>query len=106
MAKTIVLEIDDRRRVPVGKLFDSSVERVLVTMDDAGVLRMEAATVIPSALARLYADPVAQAEIEQALNVDDTTEQFRKRIPRGERVTQDQRSEALTPAERKKLRPR
>ena len=58
-------------------------------------------TVRLAALARLYADPVAQAEIEQALNVDDATEQYRKRIPRSERVTQDQRSEALTPAERK-----
>lgn len=105
MGKSWVLEIDDRRRIPVGKLFDASVERLLVTVDDGGVLRMEPATVVPSALARLYADPAAQAEIAAALNVDDPVQQYRKRIPRGERASPDQRSVPLTAAERRKLRP-
>jgi hypothetical protein len=81
MKKTWVLEIDDRRRVAVGKLFDSNVERVLVTIDDADVFRMEPATVVPSALARLYADPTAQAELEAAINVTDSAQKYRRRIP-------------------------
>jgi hypothetical protein len=105
VGKTLVLEIDDRRRVAVGKLFDASVERVLVTVDDAGVLRMEAATVIPSALARLYADSAAQAEIAKALNVDDPSQQYVKRIPRNKRTSPEERSVKLTAAERRKLRP-
>jgi hypothetical protein len=103
--KTLVLEIDDRRRVAVGKLFDASVERVLVTVDDAGVLRMEAATVIPSALARLYADSAAQAELASALNVEDPNQEFVKRIPRNQRTSPEKRSVALTSAERRNLRP-
>lgn len=99
-----MLEIDDRRRVAVGKLFDASVERVLVTVDDAGVLRMEAATVIPSALARLYADSAAQAELAEALNVDDPNQRFVKRIPRNKRTSPKERSVELTGAERRKLR--
>jgi hypothetical protein len=105
MAKTVVLEIDERRRVAVGKLFDASVERVLVTVDDAGVLRMEAATVVPSALARLYADPVAQADLAAALNVDDPSQSYRKRVPRSARRTPEERSVPLTAAERRRLRP-
>jgi hypothetical protein len=105
VGKTLVLEIDDRRRVAVGKLFDASVERVLVTVDDAGVLRMEAATVIPSALARLYADTTAQVELAEALNVDDPNQQYVKRIPRKKRTSPEQRSVKLTTAERRKLQP-
>jgi hypothetical protein len=105
VGKTLVLEIDDRRRVAVGKLFDASVERVLVTVDDAGVVRLEAATVIPSALARLYADSAAQAELADALNVDDPNQRFVKRIPRNKRASPEERSVELTSAERRKLRP-
>ncbi len=105
MGKTLVLEIDDRRRVAVGKLFDASVERVLVTVDDAGVLRMEAATVIPSALARLYADSEAQVELAEALNVDDPNQQYVKRIPRNKRTSPDERSVKLTASERRRIRP-
>jgi hypothetical protein len=78
---------------------------VLEIDDDGGVFRTEPATVIPSTLARLYANPVAQAEIAAALNVDDPNQQYRKRIPHGERTSPDQRSVPLTAAERRKLRP-
>jgi hypothetical protein len=103
MKKSWVLEIDDRRRVAVGKLFDSNVDRVLVTVDDAGVFRMEPATVVPSALARLFADPAAQADLEAALNVSDPAQKFRKRVPRNKRTTPHERSEPLTAVERRKL---
>ena len=103
MKKTWVLEIDDRRRVAIGKLFDSTVERILVSVDDAGVFRMEPATVVPSAVARLFADPAAQADLEAALDVSDPAQNFRKRIPRGERKSPDQRSKPLTSTQRRKL---
>ncbi len=100
----MVLEIDERRRIAVGKLFDADVERVLVTLDDAGVLRMEAATVIPSALARLYKNSDAQRELADALDVDDPNQQYVRRIPRNKRIKPELRSETLTPEERSELR--
>jgi hypothetical protein len=66
---------------------------------------MIASTSRPTALARLYADSAAQAEIAKALNADDPNQQYVKRTPRNKRTSPEERSVKLTATERRKLRP-
>lgn len=76
--KSVVLDVDDRGRISVGKLL-KGVERVVVTPDSAGRLIIEPAIVVRAIVPRIRADPALVAEIDASLNPDQT---FIPRKPR------------------------
>lgn len=80
-SQSIVLDVDDRGRISVGKLLQG-VERVLVTADGTGRLIVEPAVVLRAIVPRIKQTPVLAAEIDEALRID---QEFRPRKPRSAR---------------------
>ena len=80
--QSVVLEVDDRGRISVGKLLEG-VERVMVTPDGAGRLIVEPAIVVRAVVPRIRQDATLSAEIDESLNPDQI---FVSRKPRPPRV--------------------
>jgi hypothetical protein len=79
--QSVVLDVDDRGRISVGKLL-AGVERVVVTADGSGRLIVEPAVVVRAVVPRILRDPALKAEIDASLNPDQT---FLPRQPRPQR---------------------
>ncbi len=80
--QSVVLDVDDRGRISVGKLLEG-VERVVVTPDGAGRLIVEPAVVVRAVVPRIRQDAALSAEIDSSLNSDQS---FLPRKPRPLRV--------------------
>jgi hypothetical protein len=76
-----VIEVDERRRISLGKIGHHS--RYVVHEESDGTIVMEPAVVLTQAEAKLMAMPELLARIESG---DEHPEQYRPRISRAERA--------------------
>ena len=76
--QSVVLDVDDRGRISVGKFLEG-VERVVVTTDGTGRLVIEPAVVVRAIVPRIRHNAALSAEINASLNPDQT---FLARKPR------------------------
>ena len=76
--QSVVLDVDDRGRISVGKFLEG-VERVVVTTDGTGRLVIEPAVVVRAIVPRIRHNAALSAEIDASLNPDQT---FLARKPR------------------------
>jgi hypothetical protein len=67
--ETVVLDVDDRGRISVGKYLGGA-ERVIVTTDSSGRLVIEPAVVVRAMLPRIRQTPGMVAEIDASLGED------------------------------------
>lgn len=80
--KSVVLDVDDRGRISVGKLL-VGVDRVVVTTDGMGRLIVEPAVVVRAIVPRIRQNAALAADIDASLNPDQT---FLARKPRPSRT--------------------
>jgi hypothetical protein len=79
--QSVVLEVDDRGRISIGKLLDGA-ERVMVTSDGSGRLIVEPAVVVRAIVPRILKNKDLSNEIDASLKPDQT---FVPRKPRPQR---------------------
>ena len=78
MPNSVVLDIDDRGRISVGKLF-GSVKRVIATTTDSGQVLLTPALVVPTAMPSIVLNTPLLAAINESLSVEAATVPFRRR---------------------------
>ena len=81
--KSVVLDVDDRGRISVGKLLEGTPQRVIVTSDGTGRLIVEPAIVVRAIVPRIRQNAALAAGIDASLNPDQT---FLTRKPRPARI--------------------
>ena len=67
MSNSVVLDIDDRGRISVGKLF-GSVRQVIASTNEFGEVTLKPALVVPTVIPRIAANAKLLAEINESLN--------------------------------------
>lgn len=93
--KIVVLDLDDRGRVSIGKLFGPNVERVIATTDPQGRVLLEPAVVMPALMPRIRQNPELMAQMNATLDQTDPNQKFRKYVPRADRAKNGKRTVSI-----------